>query len=173
VEKIVFTSDSITEMNSFNSYVQEPGKSYTVLDATVNTFEAAYVTGMYDTGAVAPFTCELGTLDAAGQPETWEYVWDQYTGMIAQQYFGLDLKFENGAYVRPRFRVHALTRQSFLDSMAVQAANIGRALETNENISDANRTKLETYKTWLENIPTKYADVNHWKIPFKHEVPQY
>jgi hypothetical protein len=173
VEKYIYVSDSMEEMNSYDSYVREPGKATTVLDATVNTFEAAYVTGMYDTGAVDPFTCELGTVDDANEPETWEYVWDQNTGMIAQQYYGLDLKFENGAYVRPRFRVHALTRQSFLDSMVLQAANIGTALETNENLTDVNRAKLEAYKTWLENIPTKYANVSHWKIPFKHEVPQY
>ena len=139
----------------------------------MNTFEAAYITREYTNGTPDPFTCELGTLDADGAAETWSYVWDQNTGMIAQQYYGLDLKFENGAYVRPRFRVHALSRQSFLDSMVTQAANIGRALETNENLTDANRAKLETYKTWLENIPTKYANVSHWKIPFKHEVPQY
>jgi predicted PurR-regulated permease PerM len=39
--------------------------------------------------------------------------------------------------------------------------------------SDANRAKLEAYKTWLENIPTKYANVSQWKIQFKHEVPKY
>lgn len=172
-EKVIFGTDDLNEMTSFDGYAKEPGKTYTVIDGTVNPFEAAYMTGMYDTGVVEDYSEDIGTTDDEGNPETWNYVWEDNRGMIGQQYMGLDLKFVNGSWVRPRFRVHALTRQSFLDSMVLQAANIGRALETNENITDANRAKLEAYKTWLENIPTKYANVSHWKIPFKHEVPQY
>lgn len=173
IEKEIFRADNLDEMNSFDLYVREPGKSTAIIDATVHTFEAAYITRMYTNGDVPLFTCDLGTLDDQDQMETWSYVWDQNTGMIAQQYFSLDMKFENGTFTRPRFRTHALTRQSFLDSMVLQANNITAALQNNENISAADRVKLETYVTWLQNIPTKYANVSHWKIPFKMEVPQY
>ena len=124
IEKEVYRGSTLDEINS-GMYVQEPGKSTVIIDATVNTFEAAYITREYTNGTPDPFTCELGTLDVDGAAETWSYVWDQNTGMIAQQYYGLDMKFENGAFTRPRFRIHALTRQSFLDSMVLQAANIG------------------------------------------------
>ena len=113
------------------------------------------------------------TTDAEGNAETWTYGWDDNTGMIAQQYFNLDLKFVNGSFVAPRFRVHALTRESFMQSMQLQITNITNALENNETLTDEAREQLETYRTWLQNLPTKYANVKHWKIPFTLPVPIY
>lgn len=173
-EKVIFGTDDLNEMTSFDGYAKEPGKTYTVIDGTVNPFEAAYMTGMYDTGVVEDYSEDIGTTDDEGNPETWNYVWEDNRGMIGQQYMGLDLKFVNGSWVRPRFRVHALTRESFLASLNVQINSITAALaKENSTLSDADRAKLETYKTWLQNVPTKYAGVKHWKIPFKHQVPQY
>jgi hypothetical protein len=173
-EKVIFGTDDLSEMTSFEGYAKEPGKTYTVIDATVNPFEAAYMTGMYDTGVVEDYSEDIGTTDEEGNPETWNYVWEDNRGMISQQYMGLDLKFVSGAWVRPRFRVHALTRESFLASMTVQINAITAALaKADSTLTDADKAKLETYKTWLQNIPTKYAGVKHWKIPFKHQVPQY
>jgi hypothetical protein len=66
-----------------------------------------------------------------------------------------------------------LTKQSFLESLIVQATAIEAAIESNESLSDADIAQLETYVTWLRNVPTKYANVKHWKIPFKITVPIY
>jgi hypothetical protein len=172
VERIVSGADTLDEIN--NMFVaQEPEKTYAILDANTHTFEAAYLSGLYNTGVVENYTETLPTQDAEGVDETWEYGWDDNTGMILQQYMGRDLKFVNGSYVRPRFRVHALTRQSFLESLIVQATAIEAAIESNESLSDADIAQLETYVTWLRNVPTKYANVKHWKIPFKITVPIY
>ena len=172
VERIVSGADTLDEIN--NIFVaQEPEKTYAILDANTHTFEAAYLSGLYNTGVVENYTETLPTKDAEGVDETWEYGWDDNTGMILQQYMGRDLKFVNGSYVRPRFRVHALTRQSFLESLIVQATAIEAAIESNESLSDADIAQLETYVTWLRNVPTKYANVKHWKIPFKITVPIY
>jgi hypothetical protein len=172
VERIVSGADTLDEIN--NMFVaQEPEKTYAILDANTHTFEAAYLSGLYNTGVVENYTETLPTQDAEGVDETWEYGWDDNTGMILQQYMGRDLKFVNGAYVRPRFRVHALTRQSFLESLIMQATAIEAAIESNESLSDADIAQLETYVTWLRNVPTKYANVKHWKIPFRITVPIY
>jgi hypothetical protein len=172
VERVVAGADTLDDLNASN-IPQEPEKTYHILDANTYTFEAAYLTGLYNTGVTENYTETLPTIDAEGNPETWSYTWDDNTGMIAQQYFNLDLKFVNGEFVRPRFRVHALTRESFLASMQAQITNITNALENNETLTDEARAQLAIYVTWLENVPTKYAAVKHWKIPFTLPVPIY
>jgi len=172
VERVVAAADTLDDIN--NAFVaQEPGKTYEILDANTHTFEAAYLTGMYDTGVTENYTETLSTVDAEGANETWSYTWEDNTGMILQQYVGRDLKFVNGAYVRPRFRTHALTRESFMQSMQQQISNINAALENNTTLTEETREQLAAYVTWLENLPTKYANIKHWKIPFKISVPIY
>jgi len=172
VERVVAAADTLDDIN--NAFVaQESGKTYEILDANTHTFEAAYLTGMYDTGVTENYTETLSTVDAEGADETWSYTWEDNTGMILQQYVGRDLKFVNGAYVRPRFRTHALTRESFMQSMQQQISNINAALENNTTLTEETREQLAAYVTWLENLPTKYANIKHWKIPFKISVPIY
>lgn len=172
VERVVAAADTLDDIN--NAFVaQEPGKTYEILDANTHTFEAAYLTGMYDTGVTENYTETLSTVDAEGANETWSYTWEDNTGMILQQYVGRDLKFVNGAYVRPRFRTHALTRESFMQSMQQQISNINAALENNTTLTEETREQLAAYVTWLENLPTKYANIKHWKIPFTISVPIY
>lgn len=172
VERYVAGADTMDGISAIIA-VEEPEKMYQTLDATVHTFEAAYISGMYTTGPVENYIETLPTTDAEGVDETWEYGWDDNTGMIAQQYYNIDLKFENGAYVRPRFRTHALTRASFLASLSVQATAIEAAIENNATLSAADIATLETYVIWLRNVPTKYAGVSHWKIPFRTNMPIY
>jgi hypothetical protein len=172
VERVVAAADTLDDIN--NAFVaQEPGKTYEILDANTHTFEAAYLTGMYNTGVTENYTETLPTTDAEGADETWSYTWEDNTGMILQQYVGRDLKFVNGAYVRPRFRTHALTRESFMQSMQQQISNINAALENNTTLTEETREQLAVYVAWLENLPTKYANVKHWKIPFNISVPIY
>lgn len=172
VERVVAGADTLDVITATN-VPSEEGKVVHILDANTYTFEAAYLTGLYTTGVTENYTETLPTLDAAGNPETFTYGWDDNTGMIAQQYYNIDLKFMNGAFVKPRMRVHALSRESFLTSMQLQITNITNALANNDTLTDAARTQLETYKTWLQNLPTKYANVKHWKIPFNLPVPIY
>ena len=172
VERYVAGADTMDGLSAIIA-IEEAEKMYQILNAETHTFEAAYLTGMYTTGPVENYTETLPTQDAEGVDETFEYVWNDNTGMISQQYYNIDLKFVNGAYVRPRFRTHALTRASFLASLVVQATAIEAAIESNESLSDADIATLETYVTWLRNVPTKYANVKHWKIPFKITVPIY
>lgn len=173
IEFSVFKTDKLEEMNTFDNYAKTPGKYWHVIDATLNPFEAAYVTGDYDTGATDDFTCELGTLDNEGQTETYTFGYDDNKGMIAQTYFSHEMKFVNGSFVMPRFRTHANTRQSFLDSLQIQIAGIEKGLAENTELTTQDRAALEAYKTWLASVPTKYAEVDHWKIPFQIVPPIY
>lgn len=172
VDRVAIASDNLDDINSAPIPL-EPGKNYHVLDANTYTFEAAYLTGQYNTGVTENYTETLPTTDAEGNPESWTYGWDDNNGMILQQYIGRDLKFVNGAFVKPRFRVHALTRESFMQSMQQQVTYMNNALENNDSLTDEVRSQLEVYIAFLENIPTKYAAVKHWKIPFPLQVPIY
>jgi len=174
VENTVFGTDSLVEMDKFTSYPKEPGKLYEKIDATVHTFEAAYISGYYDTGKVEDYSEDIGTVDEDGKPETFTYGWDDNNGMIGQQYLHIDMKFKNGAWIRPGFRVHILSRESFLASLVVQINAIEKAfVEKADLISAEDKIKLQEYVAWLKAVPTKYANVKHWKIPFKHQVPVY
>ena len=65
VERIVSGADTLDEIN--NIFVaQEPEKTYAILDANTHTFEAAYLSGLYNTGVVENYTETLPTQDAEG-----------------------------------------------------------------------------------------------------------
>ena len=73
---------------------------------------------------------------------------------------------------------HNNSREDTLKTWADMAAGIRRALSTDgeahNNLTDAEKKTLGDHATWLESIPVKYADVNHWKIPYPETVlPMY
>ena len=84
---------------------------------------------------------------------------------IGQIYLHGTLRYVDGAYVGPDFRAHAVSRESFLETVPNQSAMIQAEIDSGKYTAEK-VTELNAYKTWLENVPTKYADVKHWKIPF-------
>ena len=149
------------------------GCSAVVIDATANPFEAAFITGDYTTGAVAAYEESLGTNDDDGNPETRSYTW-QENSLLAQIYLHGTMKYTDGAFVRPQMRTHALTRQMFLDSLGPLADGLQANLDADTadpKYTAAQRQAVVDHKAYVDNIPTKYAAVDHWKIPFK-PMPQ-
>jgi hypothetical protein len=68
--------------------------------------------------------------------------------------------------VAPEFRGHALTADSFNETVTNQIDQCTAELARDDVYTDDEKTAITTYKTWLEGISTKYAAVDHWKIPF-------
>jgi len=149
----------------FNGNPVAEGFSSTTLDADVDTKWVAFITGFYSTGDVADYEEDLGTTDDNGDAETWEYVWND-NGVIHQIYLQGTAKFENNAVVAPEFRGHALTADSFNETVTNQIDQCTAELARDDVYTDDEKTAITTYKTWLEGISTKYAAVDHWKIPF-------
>lgn len=159
-------ADGDTQAELDNGITTREGYNAHILDAQVNPLQASYLTGYYTNGDVADYTEDLGTTDADGNPETWTYYWNDGTGIIGQIYLRDTLKFANGNYVGPDFRAHALTRDSFLQTFPNQKAHLQSEIDSG-NHDEAKVTELQEYLTWLDSIETKYANVKHWKIPFK------
>ena len=65
----------------------------------------------------------------------------------------------------PDFRAHAIADDSFNDTYANQKAIIQAEIDSGNHPAEK-VTELNAYITWLDNAPTKYAGVKHWKIPF-------
>ena len=141
------------------------GWTHHVMDAETNPLQVAYLNGMYTTGDVADYTEDLGTTDENGDAESWTYYYNDETGCIGQIYLHGTLRYVDGAYVGPDFRAHAVSRESFLETVPNQSAMIQAEIDSGK-YSAEKVTELTAYKTWLENVPTKYANVKHWKIPF-------
>lgn len=164
IANIIAEGDTVEETNSMMQAVME-GHTSTVIDADSDTLVAAYLTNAYTTGEVADYSEDLGTTDADGNAETWEYVWND-EGVIHQIYLQGTAKFENNAVVAPEFRTHAITRESFNETIQNQIDQCTTELARDGVYTDAERAPITAYKTFLEGIATKYAAVDHWKIPF-------
>ena len=164
IANIINEGDTMEDLNECPSAVMENHTS-TVIDADSDTLVAAYLNNMYETGEVADYSEDLGTTDDNGDAETWEYVWND-NGVIHQIYLQGTAKFENNAVVAPEFRGHALTADSFNETVTNQIDQCTAELARDDVYTDDEKTAITTYKTWLEGISTKYAAVDHWKIPF-------
>ena len=164
IANIINEGDTMEDLNEGPSAVME-GHTSTVIDADSDTLVAAYLNNMYETGEVADYSEDLGTTDDNGDAETWEYVWND-NGVIHQIYLQGTAKFENNAVVAPEFRGHALTADSFNETVTNQIDQCTAELARDDVYTDDEKTAITTYKTWLEGISTKYAAVDHWKIPF-------
>ncbi len=130
-----------------------------VLDAEVHTWEAAHITHDYEHGEVPNYKETLPT------GETYEYTYDDFQGALTQPFYVNDIRYDipTKTWIRPRYRVHALTRQDFLSSMANQAKTYKEAYDSGQHLPE----KLAQFKAhyeFCEAVPTKYANVDHWKI---------
>ena len=170
IANIINEGDTMEDLNEGPSAVME-GHTSTVIDADSDTLVAAYLNNMYETGEVADYSEDLGTTDDNCDAETWEYVWND-NGVIHQIYLQGTAKFENNAVVAPEFRGHALTADSFNETVTNQIDQCTAEQARDDVYTDDEKTAITTYKTWLEGISTKYAAVDHWKIPFP-QIPDF
>ena len=142
----------------------DPETEFIVLDASVKTFEAAYLTGNYEHDPIPDYVEQLPN---AG---TYTYIWAG--GGISQNYYGQDMFYRDGEFTTPRFREHAVTRESVFEGSKIVAKRIGDSLGQNDYTAEE-RAELEAYRDWLNNLETTYQDVDHWKIPFPANPPRY
>lgn len=130
-----------------------------VLDAETHTWEAAHITHDYEHGEVPNYKETLST------GETWEYHYDDFSGALDQPFYVNDLRYDvhTNAWIRPRYRVHALTRQDFFAGIANHAKTFKELYENGAYLPDQ-KQKIKEYYEWAEAVPTKYANIDHWKI---------
>ena len=130
-----------------------------VLDAEVNTWEAAHITHDYEHGEVPNYKETLPT------GEVYEYHYDDFCAALDQPFYVNDMRYDipTQTWIRPRYRVHAVTRQDFLAGMAVQARVFKEAYDSGKYLAQ-DMEKFKAYYEFCQSVPTKYANVDHWKI---------
>lgn len=165
IVNVIGNGDTEDEMVANEGPLME-GHLPAVIDADAAPLHAALITRHYTTGDVADYTENLGTTDAEGNAETWEHFWNDGTGLLSQIYNIETMRYVDNAIVMPEFKTHGITRDSFFEGVNQQIAACTAELARDGVYSDGEVTEITAYKTTLEGMATKYADVDHWKIPF-------
>jgi hypothetical protein len=137
-----------------------------IMDAEVNTWEAAHLTHDYEHSEVPDptFTMPSG--------ETWTYHYDDFHGALDQPYYVNDMRYDRSTrtWIRPRYRVHAITKESFWAGLADQTKRYEEAATSSAYLPEQ-LAKIKEHRDWLKSAPTKYAGVDHWKIPYPVAPP--
>jgi hypothetical protein len=150
---------------------------YIVIDASESDamcLRAAYMTDEYEHADIADY--EETITDANGDTSTYNHIYEGTTGMLPNIYWADSLYYnhETSTWSGPNFREHVNTRESTVQSYANIAACMRRALaDSNQTFTDEERTLMTNHCTWLENVDTTYAGINHWKWPFPETVMPY
>lgn len=138
-----------------------------IIDAEVNTWEAAHLTHEYEHSVVADPTFTL----ASG--ETWTYHYDDFHGALAQPFYTNDMRYDRATntLVRPRYRTHAVTKATFWANMEVQLKAFELAAQSTSYLPEK-LVEIKAHRDWLKNAIAKYANEDHWKVPFPTSTPQ-
>lgn len=144
----------------------EEGHSFHVLDASVNPFEAAYLSYAYTHPDIEPYVETLPNGDK------WEYNYETKTGLLSHLFKQLDLKYDGGKYIAPERVVHGTSREDFFNGVNGLLEGLTKSLSENDFLPEE-KAKLEEYKTWLSKLEKDYANIDHWKIKFPTDIPMY
>lgn len=164
VNGVVHGSDKLEDIN-LEQFIEE-GHTFFIIDADVNTLEASYLTGQYEHEEIPDPTFDLPN----GLPSyTYHYSDSQ---ALAQIHYNFDLKYDatTKTFTKPRYRTHALTRESVFESCRNNAKTIRESLAANDYTPE-DKTALENYAEWLDNLETICEGVDHWKIVFPSNIP--
>jgi hypothetical protein len=137
-----------------------------IIDAEVNTWEAAHLSHEYEHAAVADPTFTLA------DGSTWTYHYDDYHGALSQPYYTNDMRYDRATntLIRPRYRTHAITKDSFWANMDVQLKAFEAAAGSTSYLPEQ-LTAIRQHRDWLKTAAAKYAVEDHWKIPFPTNTP--
>lgn len=117
--------------------------------------------------------------DADGNTFTWEHIYDETTGLIEHETTGVNGGYKynssTGQWEGPEYRTHMVAREDALEGWARQATELQNALDSasEKGLTEGQIAEITTYKEFLESIPTKYAGIDHWKIPFELNWPEF
>lgn len=155
---------------NFENQIEE-GHYHIKVQAGDHPLIASYFTHSYTHEAVDDINETL--TDADGTEFTFEYHYDD-EGIIGSQCFAESVTWNpnTNQFSGPAYRTHANTREETLAQLANQATLYEENLDSPDtDYTSDDETALRAHIAWLKSIPTKYADIPHWKIPFPVELP--
>ena len=157
----------------------EENHDFLVIDARVNPFEMAYLTGMYThdeiEDPVFTVTEAAGVLPGLnGRTSTWTYGYGGTQGALSSAYYvsdlGLKYNWDTKEFIEPQRRVHAVKRAEFFAGYKLFAANIRKSVEEND-YDPAEEVRILKHAEWLDHLEELYPDTDHWKISFHVDKP--
>lgn len=168
VRNVETMADNLADIQ-LETHVEE-GHYFVIMDAVENPLEASYLNHYYTHEPVENYSETL--TDADGVEFTFEFDYAD-TGVIGQvTYFGTLKYLGPNKYEGPHYRQHANTREETLKNWEQFATTIDQSLANPANdYTDEERTKLQGHADWLKSIRTRYANIDHWKVPFKTNIP--
>lgn len=164
------TSGNTEEDLMFEHQIEE-GHYHIKVTATDHPLIAAYFTHCYTNDTVPDYEEEI--TDADGVTYTWNHSYGE-NGILNHVHYNESVVWNPGTntFTGPEFRQHANSREETMKQFALQADLIEANLDSPDtDYTSDDETALRNHVTWLRSIPTKYADIAHWKIPFPSDLP--
>ena len=157
----------------------EDNHNFLVIDATVNPFEMAYLTGLYTHDEIENPTFTVteaaGVIEGLnGRTSTYTYHYGGTQGALGAIYYnaelGLMYNWDTETFVEPQRRVHAVNRADFFAGYKKFAANIRLSVEEND-YDPVDEARILKHAEWLDHLEELYPDTDHWKISFHNDKP--
>jgi hypothetical protein len=167
-------SDNINDTVLDHSGYAQDDYDYVILDASVQTMEAAYITEMYTHADPEDYT-ETFT-DADGEEHTYEHIVDGTSNIMQHHTWSNSVKYnaDSKIWSGPEFRTHANDRATTMQAFSDQAQGLQDMLDDPEmDIPEDARAKLAEIRDYCADIERKFAGIDHWKIPFDFEFPAF
>jgi len=149
----------------------EEGHYHIAVEAKDHPVIAAYFTHSYTHEEIEDL--EETLTDADGDTFVFQYHYDD-AGVIGQVCYNESVTWDpaTSTFAGPIHRQHANSREETLAQFAHQATSLEENLDSPDTDYTAeDEASLRAHVEWLKSIPTKYADIPHWKIPFPVELP--
>lgn len=140
-----------------------PVYDFFVLDAEEHPWEAAYLLNCYTHGDVQDYEETLPT------GEKFTYVYKDGTGVISNCHAINEMKYDKNLriFTKPKFLTHPINPVDFQISIENQKKEFDRIVAGDlTRYSNEAILEIRAYHEWLSNFSTRYAGVDHWKIPF-------
>jgi hypothetical protein len=140
-----------------------PIYDFFILDAETHPWEAAFLSHAYTHGEVPDFEETLPT----GEKYTEIYL--DGNGIVEQFHPINSMKYDKSSnvFTKPPFNSHPITKTEFWESQDKMLSDLNKMLEKDlGKYSPKQVADLTAYRDWLATAKTRYANVDHWKIPF-------
>lgn len=164
IKHIVAQGDNLKDVDQVK-VIPEPNHDHFIIDANIYPWEASYLTSDYEYAQVPTYEENLGTLDDEGNPEIWKYTYSVDGSVLTHIFVPNDLKFINGEFVKPRVRLHMVTRENYIKMISTHIAmcdeELSRTVYRPEELEI-----IRNYKSFVQQVLNKYGDTKHWKIQF-------
>lgn len=103
--------------------------------------------------------------EAITADETYTYPYDENNALADVYNSATNMTYDSstGNFTMPEYATHNLSSDNFWTSISERKEE-WKVIQSSGTLSEDQQTAVDAYVTWMENAPTTYAGVAHWKI---------